>query len=308
MGSLKGNRASLGSAWRVILIVAFAAMSLRYVLPPLLVGLPYGWDAVGYTKAARALISGGNPWSLSDVPVAFAGPPPSLLPFLPFAWMPDWAVGLSWTLICLASALYIVRRLELPWWWLLFPPLVHGITAGSGSVPALALMLAGHPLLDAVAAAARIYVGLPLLLLGRWRSLVATAVLIAVTAPFLAWPTFMELRAPVQAALEAQSTNLTAFAVPFLIPVAVLGLILLGRERAAWLSVAALWPWTQHFYASIAMPALAASPFVALSLAFEVPGLVAVGLAAQVISERGRSWLAALPPQRRGIRGAPTRG
>lgn len=284
---------------RAGLIVVFAVVSLRYAVPPLIVGLPYGWDAVGYAKAARALLEGGNPWAMTDFPVAFAGPPPSLIPFLPFAWMPDVFVGWSWFALGIVSAVYIVRRLELPWYFLLFPPLVSGVCAGSLVVPTMALMVAGGPLLEGASSAVRGYAIVPLLILGRWRAIGVAILAVLVTAPFLAWPAFFAARESVTQYLAANAENLSATAVPVLIPVAVVALGLLGRERTAWLAVPALWPFTQPFYAVIALPVLARMPLVALSLAIPVPGLIVAGLVAQWVWLRLRvpgNVLAASPP------------
>ena len=76
------------------------------------------------------------------------------------------------------------------------------------------------------------------------------------------------------------------------LPTVVAGLVLLGRERAAWLVVPALWPDSQPTYAVIALPVLVRLPIVALSLAIPIPGLVAFGLLGEALLERrGRGRL-----------------
>ena len=47
---------------------------------------------------------------------------------------------------------------------------------------------------------------------------------------------------------------MSALAIPVLIPVAVIALVLMGRRRAAWWVVPVLWPSTQWYYTSLAMP------------------------------------------------------
>jgi catechol 2,3-dioxygenase-like lactoylglutathione lyase family enzyme len=55
-----------------------------------------------------------------------------------------------------------------------------------------------------------------------------------------------------------------------------IALVLLGRERAAWLAVPVLWPATQLHYTVIALPAL--TPFLAAFAAPNHPGYLAVGV------------------------------
>lgn len=267
---------------RAVLIAVFVVVSLRLVLPPLIVGLPLGWDAVVYTEAARALLSGADPWATQGYAITFAAPPPSLLPFLPFVWLPDPVVSVLWVGINVVSAVYVVRRLALPWWWLLFPPIVLSVIAGSTALPVTALMVAG---LGGLAIVGRVYAALPYAILGQWRPLVIGGLLMALTLPL--WPAYLAARDAVTATLHVQSGGgLSALAVPWLVPAGVLGLALLGRKRAAWLIVPALWPDTQLYYAVIALPVLARMPLVALSLAIPVPGLVVAGMLGQAAVER----------------------
>ncbi|TMB72077.1 MAG: hypothetical protein E6J52_12930 [Chloroflexi bacterium] len=78
----------------------------------------------------------------------------------------------------------------------------------------------------------------------------------------------------------------SAAAIPLLIPIAVACLLLLGRRRAAWLIVPALWPYSQTYYAVLALPIIAEAPLVAVALAIDWPAIVVAGLIAQVIAER----------------------
>jgi TCP-1/cpn60 chaperonin family len=271
---------------RDLVIVVFGVISLRYLIPPLVGGLPFGWDAVVYTHAARALLDGGDPWLARGYAIGFAAPPPSLIPFLPFAWMSDAAVSISWVAIAAASAVYSVRRLGLAWWWLAFPPITLGVAAGSGALLGLALMAYGSTTANAAAVAIRIYSALPLALLGHWRSAAASVLLLAVSAPFLDWPAYIAGRDRVAATFQGGAANLSAFAAPALVPLAVVCLLLMGRTRAAWLIVPVLWPWTQPYYAVIALPVLVSMPWVAFTLAIPIPGLIVAGLAAQLMADR----------------------
>ncbi len=60
-----------------------------------------------------------------------------------------------------------------------------------------------------------------------------------------------------------------------------------GRERAGWLAVPALWPATQWYYSTLAMPAL--TPIAAAILAVPVPGAAVLAALAVAISRRNTS-------------------
>jgi hypothetical protein len=332
-----------------LLAAWFAVISATWILGPATRGndLWFGWDAVVYTQAARDLLAGGDPWVTQVFSINFAGPPTSLLPFLPFVALPDTLVAAAWVAIGFGSSLYAIRRLGLPMWWLAFPPVVIGIAAGSSAPLVVALVVKagfadrmfrveraeaaeaadtahagesadiagpvrllpvdgdfGVLLTRRVAAGAaailiRPYVALPAILLARWRSLILAAAAVVVTAPFLAWPAFINDLPQVEQALVNQANGgLSAAGSPILILLAVTGMFALGRRRAAWLIVPALWPNTQLYYASLALPVLAEMPLVALAIASPAtPGLIAVGIYAQAVWERlsrrpiGRRWV-----------------
>jgi hypothetical protein len=268
-------------------IATFTFGSVIGIVPAAIGGLPYGWDAVVYSRAARALLEGGDPWFARGYNIEFGAPPPSVIPYLPFAFLPDPVVSSAWIVIGTVSAVYSVRRLRLPAWWLLFPPLTIGVAAGSSAPLVIALLVRGGVVADAFAVLVRIYAGIPLLLLRKWRSLVAAVVATALTAPFVGWLTFIQDREHVAEVFAKQDPDgYAATAVPVLIPLAVFGLVALGLRRSAWLIVPALWPHTQPYYASIALPVLAEVPLVAISLSLPIPGLVAFGLVGDAIMQR----------------------
>ena len=276
----------------LLLVVWFTVMSCWRIIGPAIVGpVDFGWDAVVYAHAARALLDGGNPW-MSGVPdITYAAPPPSLLPFLPFAYMPDLAVQAIWVSLSIVSAVYILWRLKLSWWWFLFPPLLLAVVAGSSALPLVALMVRGGAVAEAGAVVGRIYSAVPLVVLGRVRPLLFAAVALIVTAPFLAWDQYIRDLPQISALLLAQSGGgNSALAVPLLIPLAVIGLILVGRRKAAWLAVPALWPNAQEYYAVIALPIAAQVPVATLAMATPLtPGIIAVGLFLQGIWDRLRA-------------------
>jgi hypothetical protein len=279
------------------MVAVFFVQTMVLVLPVAAVGLHLGWDAPVYTEAARAWLSGGNPWA-TVYAFPFAGPPPSFLPYLPFVLLPEGVTSLAWVAIGIGSAVYVIRRLGLPWWWLLFPPMVLCIMAGSTALLVTALLVRGGVIADTVAVGTRLYAILPLVILGKWRSVIAAGIAGAVSLAVLPWGQWLAEREAWQGAFASGAADLSAASMPWLIPFAVLGLVLMGRERAAWLVVPVLWPDTQLYYAVIALPALVRSPLVALSLAIPIPGLVVVGMLGQ------RAWesLRLGRPQRQGQR------
>lgn len=241
-----------------------------------------------YTEAARTLLGGDDPWAPTSSAIAFAAPPPSLLPYLPMAWLPDALIRPVWVAIASISAIYSVRRLQLPAWWLLFPPVAHGIATGGTALPVLALLVSGGAVARAAGIVARVYAAVPIIILGRWRSLAVAGALLLATAPFVGWPAYIQDLDRIAGLLVSQSEGgMSVASVPILVPFAALSLIVLGRRRAAWLLVPVLWPNTQLHYAVIALPALASTPLLAAALT--VPGAplaVAVGIMAQAAYER----------------------
>jgi hypothetical protein len=281
----------------LVLIVWFTVMSVWRVIGPAIAGpVDFGWDAVVYARAARALLDGGNPW-LAGIPNAiYAGPPPGLIPFLPFAYLPEPVVQAAWVTLNILSAIYVIRRLRLAAWWILFPPLLLSIVAGSDALPLVALLVRGGLVAEAGAVVGRIYSAVPLIVLGRLRPLLLAGVVLVVTAPFVGWDQYLSDLPRILALLYAQSGGgNSVLAVPVLIPLAVIGLVFVGRRKAAWLAVPALWPNAHEYYAVIALPVAASVPAATLAMATPlVPGVIAIGLFVQGIWDR---WRARRTPQ-----------
>ena len=241
------------AAW----FVAISAMRLRLVWD----GGP-AFDGILYRAATLTWLQGGNPWSVAHGGVYFAAPPPSLLPMIPFALLPEAVAVPALLLLCLAASAWAIRRLGAPWWWLAFPPLVDGIWNANLHVVVLPLILAG---LAPLAALVKVYAAVVPAIRWEWRALVGTAIALLVTAPFLPWPGFVEQLPQILVQLRVQSDggqSVFGLPMPSLVvaaAVAVAGLIAIGRDRAAWLAVPVLWPSTQWYYASIAIPGLVGS-------------------------------------------------
>jgi hypothetical protein len=283
-----------------LLLIAWFAVLAAFDVVKSVVNWALGWDTLIYVDASRAMLRGGDAWGAAGASALFAGPPTSLLPYFAFVWLPDPLVAAGGAAVAAACALYALRKLELPAWWLLFPPVFVAILAGSSALPVTALIVRGGPIAEGLAVALRPYAVLPLAILGRWRSILVAAAVGVVTAPFLDWPRFLGKLDVIRALLnEETGGGKSAAAIWWLIPIAAASLFMLGRRRAAWLIVPALWPYSQLYYAVIALPVIAEVPFVAIALAMDLPGIVAAGLLAQVIVERLRG-------RELGWRSAPT--
>lgn len=211
------------------------------------------FDARLYLAATRMWMDGGNPWSVSLAGNFYAAPPPSLLPLAPLAVLPiDLGVAVVAAAV-MGAAVATVRLLGLPWWWLLFPPLVQCILSANvhGLVIPLIILRAG-----AIASFLKVYALGPLLILGRWRAVLATFVLLLVTLPFLPWATYLADLAGITTRLAEQTKH--DIPIPVLVAVAPLVAVasaVIGRQRAAWLATLALWPSQQYYYGTLAMPA-----------------------------------------------------
>jgi hypothetical protein len=128
----------------------------------------------------------------------------------------------------------------------------------------------------------------PIALTLRWRALVVTGIALIVTAPLLPWGSYLAQFGDLSNALAEQSDGgLSATAIPWLIPIALIALVAAGRERAAWLSVPALWPATQWYYSTLAVPAL--TPIAAAVIAIPMPGAAVVAAAIVAIQRRNTS-------------------
>jgi hypothetical protein len=178
------------------------------------------------------------------------------------------------------ASVWMIRRLNLPIWWLAFPPLVDGLYIGNPHVFVAPLLVAG---LAPVAGFLKVYaLAVPALRLDL-RALVITAVLFVITIPLLPWGQFIAEYPQISDALRRQAggTGLSVLGTPLLLPVALGAAILVGRERLAWLSVPVFWPYTQWYYASMAIPAM--TPFAAMAFATPVPGATTLALVIVVL-------------------------
>lgn len=255
-----------------------------------------GFDARIYLHAAQTWLAGGDPWTayaaqhswVSGAPDAiyyFTGPPPTVVVFVPFAWLPDGAYTVGWMALTLGAAVYTLRRLRLPTWWIIFPPMAQAVFVGNPQVVCLALLLSGSSILQAIAPAAKAYAVVPMIGEGRWRAIGMFALAAALSIAIL-WPLWAQYAADYPHVQEwitsATWGGFSAARDPrmFVVVGAAVGaLALVDRRAASWLAVPALWPASEFFYATFALPLR--SPWLMAALA--VPGTQADAFAPWVI-------------------------
>lgn len=270
------RRARLDTALNLLIIAEYTLISAWHILVALYVDR--GADAHVYHRAVVAWLNGADPWSAAYNGVRFAAPPPTLLVMVPFAWVPEpMYVGLS-IAASAAAAVVVLRRLRLPAWWLLFPPVVEATCVGSLELPLLALLLT---VAAPISVFARTFLAVPLVVLRRWRPLAMAALILVATSPVLPWGAFLSSDAG--ATLLSQSGGgKSAWAIPWTIPAVLIALIYIGRDRAAWLAVPALWPASQHHYSVVGLPGT--DRVFGCIAAIPIPGSPAIGVVASAIA------------------------
>lgn len=274
---------------RYRLALWFLAIDLWYVVPGFkaLATFHPGSNATLYAAAARAWLVGADPWQVTEFGIRFAAPPPTLLLYAPFAFLPPEVTAAFWLVADLLALAFVIRRLHLPWWWALFPPIWEGLLDGSPETVVLACLVATGPLVQALAPILKVYALAPLIGERRWRAVAVTLLALAVTTLVLPWGPFLHDLPLVSATLGDQAANLSAYSVPWLLPFGVVGLVALGARRAGWLAVPVLWPHTQLHYATMTLPAM--TPLLAVAFSLPVPGASAVAVAGQAVLDRWRA-------------------
>ena len=229
-------------------------------------------DSTLYLRGTAAWLRGEDPWSVHMTTLYYAAAPPSLLPMVPFAVLPE-SVGLALLFVLsLAASFWTLRRLGLPWWWITWPPLVDNLWNGNPQLFLVPLLLGSAAWFAPIVKA---YAVVPLIIQLRLRAIFITAVVVLLTLPFLPWGTFLARLSNTTTLLSEQSQGgMSAWFFPVLVPFAAIALVAMGRERASWWAIPALWPSTQWYYSLMAMPAL--TPLTAAILAAPVQGGPAV--------------------------------
>ena len=89
------------------------------------------FDARLYLDATRVWLAGGDPWAVHFAGNYFAAPPPMLLAFAPLTVLPDDIAVALVAVAVVGGGIATIRLLHLPWWWLLFPPLVQCVLSAN---------------------------------------------------------------------------------------------------------------------------------------------------------------------------------
>ncbi len=283
------------AVWRIATIVVFGLLAGFQLLEGLILPAAIGSHAAIYTEATRVWLAGGDPWTVGPPAAVFAGPPPMLLLFVPFVPLPSELTRLIWVGGSLVLAIWTIRRLGLPGYWVGFPPIFQAIFLGHPEVLMLWLLIFGGAVAG-LGAAIKPYVGLPLLAERRWTAFAVGAVALAVTLPILPWGLFIQDLPMITANLVRQSHGDSVFGSPVLMVVAVVALGALGLRRGLWLAGPVLWPSAQPIYKTVTTPAL--SPAMAILWSIPVPGftlgaVILEGIALRVAERRPLpGWLA----------------
>jgi hypothetical protein len=250
-------------------------------------------DARHYQRATDAWLSGGNPWAVTEFGINFAAAPHTLLFYVPTHFLPMIVSTWLWMTIGIVASVWVVRRLGLPLWWLLFPPLAHSMWNGNSQTIALALLLVTGPPVAraasaAVAVALKLYTGLALIL--RWRDLVVAGVVMAVLVLVVPWRQYLDSGLGIAVHLNT-AWNGSAWRFPVLLVPTIGALWVLRRHGAEWLAVPAVWPATQFYYSAMALPALVGRPILAAAFALPMvllPPITIMVMAAALLWQRHR--------------------
>jgi hypothetical protein len=212
--------------------------------------------------------------------------------FAPFVGLPDDLVRLIWVGGTAAIAVWMLRRLGLPGYWLGFPPIFEVIVLGHPEVVLVALLLFGG-VLGGLATLVKPYLGLALVADRRWRAIAASATAFLVTLPFLPWSRFLAELPMISANLAHQAHGDSVFGDPVLMLVAAVALLSMGLRNALWLTTPLLLPSVQPNYRVMTLPVL--TPLLASFWALPVPGATLAGVVtlAVVLQVQRRR---ALPP------------
>jgi len=80
-----------------------------------------------YLRGTSEWLSGGDPWTIHFGTMYFSAAPPSLVPMVPFALMPEAVAVALLTVLAVVASFWTLRKLGLPLWWIAWPPLVDNL-------------------------------------------------------------------------------------------------------------------------------------------------------------------------------------
>lgn len=293
-------------AWPVLLAGWFAWQSYQRISLFVRLQFPVGIDARIYHRGVVAWLGGGDPWTESvkvgGASYHYAGSPVTTLVLAPAGLLSEDAFTAVWLILTWIAAAWILRRLHLPPWWLLFPPISEALFSANPQLIVLALLLADRTWLAVLGTALKVYAFIPLAGEGRWRTVgVAIAVNAAtiVIAPGL-WYRYIGELGMISSRIARESIQgFSAFYVPALLAVTVVALALLAlrdRRAAGWLAVPAAWPASQLHYSTMALPVM--SPLLAVFLAVPTlrlpPVIIVLEIGRRLLAPRVSGWLVRL--------------
>jgi hypothetical protein len=282
--------------------------------------IPIGMDIRIYYRGVQNWLNGGDPWAANVVAnhstFSYAGSPATTVLLAPSALFTEDQFTVLWLGLTAFAAVAIVRRLRLPFWWLLFPPTAEALYSGNPQLVVLMLLLAGAgrmgSLADSIAVAVKVYAVIPLLGERRLRPVaLAFGVTIAtfVVAPTL-WIDYAKQFGAISARLAQQTENgYSAFYYPILLVPTAIAILLLWRrdpKAAAWLAVPALWPSSEAHYSTFAQPVM--TPLLSVLLAVPVHFLTPIAIIFYVLwrfaaapvhthlATWAADWISASPP------------
>jgi hypothetical protein len=242
----------------------FIQWSWQVAYPPFVESDKLGLDARVYLGGAQAWLAGRDPWASAvwfhdagTYGFHYAAPPPSLLLFAPFAWMPERLFANLAVIASFMAGFCLLRAVRLPAWWILFPPLLIGILSGNPVVIGLAAVVSGVRWLAPVGVAAKVYLGVGLVAARRWRDVAVVVAVMAATLVVLAplWFQYAADYSSVSATIAQESAGgLSASRDPMLFAATAACLALLAYvdwRAACWLAMPALSPFAE-FHSSIA--------------------------------------------------------
>jgi hypothetical protein len=275
--------------WDLLLLIVFSCVSAWSVVVGIYEPAIVGSHAIVYTQAASAWLVGGNPWSVGPSDVIFAGPPPMLVPFVPFVGLPGLLTRWLWVVGMAFLAMWTLKRLGLPRYWLVFPPIFQAVVLGHLEIGVLWLLVLGGPI-SGLAILVKPYAAAATLAERRWSAFALAFGLFIVSLAFLPWGSFIDQYGAIASRLEVQATGgVSSYGSPVLLVAAVVSLAALGVRRGLWLSVPLLWPNAQFLYKTATVPQL--SPLIALFWAFPVPGVTLIGVLLEAgLRQSARFW------------------
>lgn len=291
-------------AWPAVLLAWFAWQSYQRISYFVEHNFPFGIDARIYYRGVVAWLQGGNPWdaavTVGGSAYHYAGSPVTTIILAPAGLISEELFTALWLALTWAAAAWTIRRLNLPIWWLLFPPISEALFSANPQLIVLALLLADRSWLAAIATALKVYAFIPLAGEGRWRTIGLAVLVNAATiliAPRL-WLNYLAQFGSISARLEFESIQgFSAFYYPALLVVTLVALVLLAlrdRPAAGWLAVPAVWPASQLHYSTMALPVM--TPLLAFFLAIPIlrlpPEIILVDIVRRLVAPYLSAYLA----------------